>query len=197
MRRSTRRELVSVLAASTVALVSRASLADHYRVPSGSMEPTVEVGDQVCVNKAAYGLRVPFSETYLLRTSDPAHGDVVVLNSPVDGEVLLKRVVALPGEMVEVRDGRVVIDGRLAPVEHEGGALVEELHGVRHELGTQFGGGPDFGPIRVPAGGYLVLGDNRGNSADGRAFGWVSRDSILGKAVSVCLRDHGLVWRQL
>ena len=162
----------------------------------GSMEPTVEVGDQICVNKVAYGLRLPASHTYLARTAEPARGDVVVLSSPRDGEVLLKRVVAVPGDVVEVRHGRVTIDGKPVPVHEENGALIEEL-GSAHELGTGFGGRPDFGPARVPAFGYLVLGDNRGNSNDGRFFGWVARDAILGKAVSVCIRDHELGWHRL
>jgi signal peptidase I len=194
--RTLRRDVVSTLAAASIALVSRASFADHYRVPTGSMEPTVEVGDQICVNKAAYGIRLPASNSYLARTAQPARGDVVVLSSPVDGEVLLKRVVAVPGDVVEVRNGRVTIDGKPVPVHREHGALVEEL-GAAHELGTDYGGGPDFGPVQVPALGYLVLGDNRGNSNDGRFFGWVTSDAILGRAVSVCIRHHELGWHSL
>src|SRR5580698_4669975 len=101
-KRSLPRDLVSILAAAAVVLVARASFADHYRVPSGSMEPTVVVGDQICVNKAAYGLRIPGSETYVLSGEGPSRGDVVVLSSPADGEVLLKRVVAVPGDVVQV-----------------------------------------------------------------------------------------------
>jgi len=195
-RKDLLRDVVSTLAAATIALVSRASFADHYRVPSGSMEPTVLVGDQICVNKAAYGLRVPASRTYLTKTADPARGDVVVLTSPVDGEVLLKRVVAVPGDVVAVRGGRVTIDGEPVRVREESGTVVEEL-GTAHELGVDYGGGPDFGPARVPALSYLVLGDNRGNSNDGRFFGWVTRDALLGKALAVCIHDHGLGWRGL
>jgi signal peptidase I len=196
--RSTLREIVPILVAVTVELVTRSSLADHYRVPSGSMEPTVEVGDQICVSKIAYGLRVPASETYLARTAAPARGDVVVLASPADGEVLLKRVVAGPGDVVEVRGGEVTIDGVRAIVhQKQDGALVEEIDGRAHAVSREFGGGPDFGPTRVPAGQFLVLGDNRGNSNDGRFFGWVDRDAILGRAVAVCVRDGKLVWRSL
>jgi signal peptidase I len=138
------------------------------------MEPTVDVGDQVCVDKRAYGLRVPMSETYVLRGADPARGDVIVLDSPPDGQVLLKRVVAVPGDVVAVHDGRVTIDGAsVASREVDGG--VEEFLGRPHSLWTEYGGGPDFGPTRVPEDKYLVLGDNRGNSKDGRYFGWVDR----------------------
>src|ERR1700723_3482778 len=104
--RSLPRDLLTVATLATVLLGARASLADHYTVPSGSMEPTVAVGDQVCVNKLAYGLRLPASQVYVLPRAAPAGGDVVVLDSPVDGKVLLKRVVAVPGDLVAVVDGR-------------------------------------------------------------------------------------------
>jgi signal peptidase I len=196
-RRAWFRDGVAIAGAAAVILVARASFADHYKVPSGSMEPTVEVGDQICVNKAAYGVRLPASQTYVMHGSAPARGDVVVLSSPADGEVLLKRVVAVPGDVVEVRDGRVVIGGVEAPVREEDGGAVEVLGGREHALGTGYGGGPDFGPTRVPEGRFLVLGDNRGNSRDGRFFGWVDRGAILGRASAVCLRDGKPVWRPL
>jgi signal peptidase I len=183
-KRSIPRDLVSILGASAIVLVARASFADHYKVPSGSMEPTVQVGDQICVNKMAYGLRVPASLSYVVRGAGPARGDVVVLSSPSDGEVLLKRVVAVPGELVEVYDGRVTIDGAAAPVRQVDGGVVEELGGREHALSTEYGGGPDFGPTRVPEGEYLVLGDNRGNSKDGRYFGWVARGAFLAAALA-------------
>jgi signal peptidase I len=195
--RSFLREIVPVLVAVAVVLAARSSFADHYVVPSGSMEPTVQVGDQVCVSKIAYGLRVPASHAYAVRGSAPARGDVVVLASPTDGEVLLKRIVAVPGDVVEIDDGHVTIDGVPAPVTQRDGGFVEELGGRTHPLGAEYGGGPDFGPTRVPAARFLVLGDNRGNSRDGRFFGWVDRDAILGRALAVCLRDGKPVWQRL
>jgi signal peptidase I len=196
-QRSLLRDMVSVLAASAVVLVARASFADHYQVPSGSMEPTVQVGDQICVNKVAYGLRVPASQKYVLEGAGPARGDVVVLASPTDGEVLLKRVVAVPGDVVEVSAGRVAIDGARAPVREDEGGVVEELGAREHALSMKSGGGPDFGPTLVPKDAYLVLGDNRGNSRDGRYFGWVTRGAMLGKAVAVCLHGGKPVWQPL
>jgi signal peptidase I len=162
---------------------ARSSLADHYYVPSGSMKPTVEIGDRIVVNKLAYGLRVPFTDTLALRGSTPSRGDVVVLESPVDGITLLKRVVALPGDLVEVRGGRVVIRGVVQP--------------ESHALGLERGGGPDFGPTVVPADRFLVLGDNRGDSMDGRFFGLVKRETILGKAAAVYVRDGKVGWHKL
>jgi signal peptidase I len=180
-----------------VILVARASFADHYVVPSGSMEPTVAVGDQVCVAKAAYGLRVPLANAYAVRAEGPSRGDVVVLTSPADGRVLLKRVMAVPGDVVAVAGGRVTIDGVQAPVEERDGGLVETVGDRAHALGSEHGGGPDFGPTLVPEDKYLVLGDNRGNSADGRFFGWVDRDAIFGKAVAICVHDGRPTWKGL
>jgi signal peptidase I len=186
-----------VLGASAIVLVARASFADHYQVPSGSMQPTVAIGDQICVNKMAYGLRVPASQTYVVEAAGPARGDVVVLASPTDGEVLLKRVVAVPGDVVEVAAGRVAIDGARAPLREENGGVVEDLGAKEHALSMDSGGGPDFGPTLVPKDAYLVLGDNRGNSRDGRYFGWVARGAFLGKAVAVCLHGGKPVWQPL
>ena len=154
MSTRTRSSLPATFAGLAVLFVARASFADHYHVPSGSMEPTVQIGDHVCVDKRAYGLRVPGTESYLLRWSEPARGDVVVLHSPETGDVLLKRVAALPGEQLTVRGER-----RTVPKDH-----------------------------------VAVLGDNRDNSHDSRAFGFVEADAILGRVAAVCLRDGRPVW---
>lgn len=184
-RRAFFRTVMQLGSAAAVAFTARASLADHYRVPSGSMEPTVHVGDRIVVSKAAYGLRLPLTDKYLVRFAAPARGDVVVIEPPDDeskhaadadvlGSVLLKRVVAVEGDLVEVRDGRVHIDGREVP---------------EARISLDAGGGPDLAPLRVPAGKVLLLGDNRGNSRDGRTFGFVDRERVLGRAVSVIARD--------
>lgn len=187
------RSLVPLAAITAVIFTARASFADHYRVPSGSMEPTVQIGDHIVVSKLAYGLRIPMTDRWLIKGHDPRRGDVVVLDRPngeesadSDGsespdqnvpsptDVLLKRVVALSGEVVEVREGRVYIDGR----------RIDERW-----ASTLSGTGPDFGPARVPAGELLVLGDNRGNSRDGRFFGFVDVRRVLGRALAVVVRD--------
>jgi len=140
-----------------VALTGRATLADQYHVPSGSMEPTVQVGDRVLVSKIAYGLRVPLTERYLARFAPPACGDVVVLVSPESGEVLLKRVAAVAGDRVELGGHEVI----------------------------------------VPPDQFLVLGDNRANSHDGRAFGLVAGRAILGRVKGVFWRHGAPAWRGL
>ena len=187
------RELVILAAFVLVLMSARSSLADHYRVPTGSMQPTVEIDDRIVVNKAAYGLRVPFTRTYLARSDGPAVGDVVVLDSPDQDEVLLKRVVGTPGARVEVRGGRITIDDQLAPIEERADGTYERLGTVLHAIRLTNDGGADWGPVTIPADQYLVMGDNRGDSRDGRYFGLVSRDAIFGRAVAVYWRS-GPTW---
>ncbi len=192
MRSKPLRGFLSIASAGLVAFTARASLADHYRVPSASMDPTVRVGDRIVVSKLAYGLRLPATDQYVVTFGSPARGDVVVLEPPetdhlgttvdVIGSVLLKRVVAIGGDVVEVRDGHVRIDGE--PVDVPEASFAE-------------GGGPDFGPERVPDGQLLVLGDNRGNSRDGRSFGFVPASRVLGRAVAVFVRDGHAVLESL
>jgi signal peptidase I len=191
------REAVPILIVTLAVLSARSSLADHYYVPSGSMLPTVEIGDRIFVDKAAFGIRLPFTPFYVAHFSGPSRGDVVILNSPADGVVLLKRVVAVPGDEVLVRGGRLMINGQAIPIESDGDVLLEGLGKQPHPLKITAGGGRDFGPERVPEDHFLVMGDNRGDSFDGRYFGWVGRSAILGKAEAVYLRSGNICWRAL
>jgi signal peptidase I len=190
-------DLSAIILSLSVLLAARSSLADHYHVPSGSMQPTVEVGDRVVVSKAAYALRVPFTELTLARFDGPARGDVVVLASPDDGVTLLKRVVAVPGDEVEIRRGRITIDDRAQPVVVDSSGPTEQLGGALHPLDLGRGGGPDYGPRILGPDEYLVVGDNRGNSRDGRMFGTVSRDAFRGRVLGVYLSGGRLTWRDL
>ena len=175
---------------------ARASLADHYLIPSGSMEPTLLPSDRVVVNKLAYGLRLPFTHLKLLDGDRPARGDVVIFDSPEDGKRLIKRVVAVGGDLVQVRRGHVLIDG-VAVVE-KSDPNKEDFGDKRAELDLRYGGGPDVPATRVPEGYLLVLGDSRGNSRDGRWFGFVRESAIYARAVRVYYRaDEGFVWLPL
>ncbi|WP_368562733.1 signal peptidase I [Pseudoxanthomonas sp. UTMC 1351] len=187
------RQLLLMLLMLTAA---RASFANHYQVPSSSMENTLFPGDRVAVNMMAYGVRFPFTETDLIAVDQPERGDIVVFDSPGDGTRLIKRVVAVAGDTVELAQGRLRVNGRALSNETQPDV---EVFGERHSvLNLGRGGGPDIPASVVPAGKVLVLGDNRGNSADGRFFGWVSADQVYGKAVAVYYRrDQGFVWKEL
>ena len=175
----------------------RSALADWNDVPTGSMKPTIQEGDRVVVNKLAYDLKVPFTTIKIVKWGDPKRGDIVVLFSPVDGIRLVKRVVAIPGDQVELRENQLFINGKLAeqsPVAvtelaDYGRAYVmaENLYGHSHQMMIT----PDipavrsWGPETVPPGKYFVLGDNRDNSNDSRFIGFIERRRIVGEAVAV------------
>jgi signal peptidase I len=158
------------------------------------MLPTVQLEDHVVVSKLAYGVHIPFITGYVARFGGPGRGDVVVLTAPDTGIVLLKRVVGLPGDTVRVRGGKLEVNGRAIDVKEHDGRAYETLGGAAHALDLQDGGGPDFGPETLPRERYLVLGDNRGNSRDGRYFGLVSGDAILGRVEGVVIRDGRPTW---
>jgi len=189
------RDIVTVLAAAGMVFIARSSFADHYRVPSGSMEPTVHVGDRIIVSKLAYGLRMPLTHVQMIAFHAPTRGDVVVLDSPESGVVLLKRVVAIGGDRVAVRGGTLTINGLEQPTMSDGGVLAESLDGRPHALGSL--GGTELAETVIPTGQLLVMGDNRGDSHDGRDFGFVSADRVLGRAMAVFLRDGALGWHSL
>lgn len=176
--------------------VARSSFANHYQVPSGSMEPNLMPGDRVAVNMMAYGVRVPFTDIELVDRGEPEPGDVVVFKSPTDGTRLIKRLVAVGGDTVAVIDGRLWIDGQ--PL-HDADASDIEHFGARDvPLNLRDGGGPDLATVTIPAGMALVLGDHRGNSADGRFFGLVPMKSLYARASAVYYRSgDGFGWTKL
>lgn len=191
--RSEGRSLLVMLVLLTVA---RTSFANHYVVPSGSMEHTLMPGDRVAVDMSAYGLRIPFTETTLLARGEPQRGDVVVFKSPADGTRLIKRVVAVGGDRVSVIDGHLAIDG--LPMASASEPEVERFGAHRALLNLDAGGGPDVLDAVIPTGQVLVMGDHRGNSQDGRYFGLVSAKSLYAKALGVYWRSgEGPVWKSL
>lgn len=176
-------------------LAMRSTLADHYYVPSGSMEPTLIPGDRVVVDKRSYGLRIPFTSVQLTGGDAVQRGEVVIFDSPRDGTRLIKRIVAVGGDEVLVRDGRLLVNGQsLAHVD----GFDTEVFGERVvQLNLRNGGGPDFSASIEP-GKLLAVGDHRGNSLDGRIFGVVDEQSVYGRAIAVYYRSgDGFVWKKL
>jgi signal peptidase I len=177
----------------------RSAVADWNDVPSGSMMPTILAGDRIFVNKLAYDLKVPFTTWRVATWADPHRGDIIVFPSPADGIRLVKRVVAVPGDRIELRDDRLFINGQPASYVLTGTGvpaallLNETVSGRAHPLmiEPQKPARRSFGPVEVPSGRYFVMGDNRDNSFDSRYFGFVSRDCILGRATTVAMSfDH-------
>lgn len=176
--------------------LARTSFANHYQVPSGSMEPTLFPGDRVAVDMTAYGVRIPFTDVQLVPRGVPQRGEVVVFKSPADGTRLIKRVVAVGGDRVQLLDGHLSINGIALASGRQPDA---EVFGSRvAQLELDMGGGPDIADSVIPAGKLLVLGDHRGNSVDGRFFGLVDADVVYARALGVYWRSgDGPVWKRL
>ena len=190
------REAVSFGLIALVLLAARSTLADHYTVPSGSMEYTLLPGDRIFVAKYTFGFRVPFTGWKLTEGRGVERGEVVVFDSPVEDIRLVKRIVAVGGDRVSIRSGQVSSNG--APM----GSVTdmrEEFYGERRvRLNLSYSGGEDYGPEIIPPGFLLAIGDARGNSKDGRAFGFIAEDSVYGRAVAVYYRSgEGLCWLKL
>ncbi|NOS69810.1 MAG: signal peptidase I [Verrucomicrobia bacterium] len=199
-----KKEIRPLLVLTLILFSIRSSLADWNDVPSGSMRPTIIEGDRIWVNKVAYDLKVPFTTWHIAEWSNPERGDIAVFFSPHDGKRLVKRVIGLPGDTIELRNNQLVING--APVEYqpiadellrdipaaerEGRVFTsEKLPGQTHAVG----GIPTapaprtFAPVRVPEGQYFMMGDNRDDSFDSRFWGPVERKQIVGRATAVVL----------
>jgi signal peptidase I len=166
------------------------------------MNPTILEGDLIFVNKIAYDLRIPLTMRRLAKWSDPERGDIVVCFSPEDGVRLVKRVIGLPGDTIEMKNNTLFLNGR--PVDYTKISrkytellsgkrkvrcvlAIEDLDGISHAVMSipSIEAIRSFGPVAVPQGSYFVMGDNRDSSRDSRYFGFVDRESIVGKAKGV------------
>jgi signal peptidase I len=178
----------------------RTAVADWNPIPSASMRPTLLEGDVVLVNRLAYDLKLPLTDVVLAHLGTPQRGDIVTFSSPQDGMRLIKRIAAVPGDMVEMRNNRLVINGAeadyaplgevLEPLgrQHVSAERERETFGARtHTIQwlPQVASRSNFGPIMIPPDRFLMLGDNRDDSADSRYFGLVRRELLIGRAERV------------
>jgi signal peptidase I len=207
-----RQEIRSLLIIAVVVFSIRSSLADWNDVPTGSMKPTILEGDRIFVNKLAYDLKVPFTTWHLAEWNNPRRGDVVVFFSPKDGTRLVKRVIGLPGDTIELRNEQLVINGQPVAYAPPDPAMAAQLTGAergRSVFATEklptgshavmaINGVParrTFAPVQVAAGHYFMMGDNRDDSFDSRYFGTVARDQIVGRATAVVVSlDKNNYW---
>ncbi len=158
-----------------LALFIRTFVVQAFKIPSGSMEPTLLIGDHILVNKFIYGVKIPFTRKTLVPLGDPKRDDVVVFIYPVDtSKDFIKRVIALPGERLEIVHSRIYINGN--PYEDRFGYYTETIG--KNNPGGNF----NYGPVTVPESHYFVMGDNRDHSYDSRFWGFVPAESVKGKA---------------
>ncbi|ACH38896.1 signal peptidase I [Citrifermentans bemidjiense Bem] len=166
----------SIIIAILLALVIRTFIVQAFKIPSGSMEDTLAIGDHLLVNKFIYGSKIPFTGNRVLTIRDPRQGDVVVFEYPEDpSKDFIKRVVGVPGDVVEVKNKRVYVNGKLYANPHE---VHKESDTIPKEMNPR----DNKDPITVPANSYFVMGDNRDRSYDSRFWGFVTRDKLKGLA---------------
>ncbi len=181
MKKSTKRLVweytEAIVTALLLALFIRAYFIQAFKIPTGSMIPTLLVGDHILVNKFLYGVRLPFSENKILAMKKPKRGDIIVFKYPEDPKRdFIKRVIAVEGDMIDEKNRTVFINGR----------PVEEIY-ARHTDEKMSGAEPkdNFGPLIVPKDKYFVMGDNRDQSYDSRFWGFVDTNEIKGKALII------------
>lgn len=166
----------SILIAVLLALVIRTYLVQAFKIPSGSMEDTLAIGDHLLVNKFMYGTKIPFVDKRVLTIRDPHQGDVIVFEYPEDpSKDFIKRVIGVPGDVVEGKEKKVYVNG--TPYENP-----HEIHKEKDLIPKEMNPRDTFGPVTVPAGSYFVMGDNRDRSYDSRFWKFVRRDQIKGLA---------------
>lgn len=191
------------LIAAVVALFIRQFIVEAFKIPSGSMIPTLTVGDHLLVNKFIYGPRIPFTDSRFFSWKEPKRGDIIVFKYPENEDKnFIKRVIGLPGDKIQIVDGRLTINDQVVPItpasppadktvegEPSFGKpmfYTEQLGGVNHAIQYLHDqSGYNFGPILVPKDSVFVMGDNRDNSQDSRVWGFVSFNKILGKALVI------------
>jgi len=192
------------LIAAVVALFIRQFVVEAFKIPSGSMIPTLLIGDHLLVNKFIYGPRIPFTDTRIFTWEQPKRGDIIVFKYPEnESKDFIKRVIGLPGDKIEIKNGILYVNDQPVEVKelgvYDGGdqrasppyyqkprLLQEQLGTVSHQiLYLRDQSGYNFGPILVPKDSVFAMGDNRDNSQDSRVWGFVKENKILGRALII------------
>lgn len=196
-KKSLVREYIEAFAiAILLALFIRTFVVQAFKIPSGSMKPTLLVGDHLLVNKFIYGIKIPFIDHIVIPIKEPKKGDIIVFKWPKDeSKDFIKRVIGIEGDVIEIKDDILFINGEEIHNDYIGEfydddnsraeKLEESLGGIRHYILDQSKNYQDFGPITVPTDSVFVMGDNRDNSEDSRYWGFVTLNKIKGKALII------------
>ena len=166
----------AIIIAILIAAFIRTFVVQAFKIPSGSMKPTLEIGDHILVNKFSYGVKLPYLRNTIIPVGQPQRGDIAVFIYPEDkSKDFIKRVIAVGGDTVEIRDKKLYING----------VAVDDPHGVHVEdviYPRAIQRRDNFGPVKVPEGTLFVMGDNRDQSYDSRFWGFVKLEDVIGKA---------------
>ena len=188
-RKSVLREYAeAIVIAVVLALFIRTFVVQAFKIPSGSMKPTLLVGDHILVNKFIYGIKIPFTDKTIIKLGKPKRGDVVVFKYPLDTKKdYIKRVIGLPGDTVELTNKQLLINGKVRDDPHASYSVYGNLR--------------TFGPVTVPAHHLFVMGDNRDESSDSRVWGFVPYAYLKGKAFLIYWSwdraDFGVRWSRI
>jgi len=208
------------LIAAVVALFIRQFIVEAFKIPSGSMIPTLKIGDHLLVNKFIYGPRIPFTDNRFFTWNEPQRGEIIVFKYPENEDKnFIKRVIGIPGDKIEIKNGKLYINDQMVlttgmgdyegkdqngwtPFYSKPKLLEEQLGTVKHDiLYMRDQSGYDFGPKIVPRDSVFVMGDNRDNSQDSRVWGFVKYNKILGRALIIYWswdgNDHWVRWNRL
>ena len=177
MKKSIAREYIeAIVIALVLAFFIRTFVVQAFKIPSGSMLPTLQIGDHLLVSKFSYGLRNPFSGNALIPLGNPKQGDIIVFKFPENPKIdYIKRVIGTEGDRIQIKDKQVFVNGEPLNLE-------QEIHLAPEIRSSTESPRDNFGPITVPAGSLFVMGDNRDNSHDSRFWGFVKTEAVRGKA---------------
>lgn len=195
---------ISIAQAILLALIFRSSIASPYKIPSGSMIPTLKIGDFIFVSKLSYGIKVPFTNHNFINFSQPKRGDVIVFIEPKEEKVdFIKRVVGVPGDKIELKNDKLFINDQPAerevysdpevvadlpsPMKEASTVYKEKIDGKDHFAMEILKIAENFGPVTVPAGKLFMMGDNRDNSQDSRYWGYLPIENVRGRALFIWL----------
>jgi len=171
-----RENVEAIVIAIILALIIRTFIVQAFKIPSGSMEDTLQIGDHILVNKFIYGVKLPFISKTIISVKDPVHGDIIVFRYPVEPEKdFIKRVIGIPGDILEIKDKKVYINNIAVSYD-------QAVHKDSRILSGMVNKRDNYGPVTVPVDSYFVMGDNRDNSYDSRFWGFVEKESIKGNA---------------
>lgn len=189
-----RSEIFSLVIIVVGVFAFKSTVISNYTVISGSMMPTIEIGDKLVINKMAYDFRIPFTKTRLLEYGTPKRGEVVVFECPYDSSMtFVKRLIGLPGDHIEIDHGFITINGKalknslkdkkeIFDVLRKGGLYQETLEGFEYTVRRVPGRVLPKVSVTVPEGHYFAVGDNRDESSDSRSWGFVPKENLWGKA---------------
>ncbi len=185
----------AIFIAIIIALFIRTFIVQAFKIPSGSMIPTLQIGDWLLVNKFIYGIKIPLTRKTLIPVKEPQRGDIVVFIYPMDRtKDFIKRVIGVAGDVIEIRNKKIYING--SPFDDTYGVFTDSLILPRSMQPRD-----NFGPVKVPEGHIFAMGDNRDNSYDGRFWGFVNLKDVVGRAFIIYWswngEKHNVRWNRL